>query len=363
MVRFGITFIIMITFVSYVVISFLITGITRKLSKRKTRFISMFFSVLYASLSLFFRIFAVAMVHLFFILMITKLINFFIQKFYKKYKGSFVEKIYKSGIVAITATALVLSLAYVNMNTVHQTNYNISSNKLKNSYKIVFFSDLHYGTVQRKSVLKQKVEEINNLKPDVILFGGDIIEESVTRDNMLECFSILGKLKSKYGSYFVYGNHDRRHYLRKLSYTEADLKKAIEDNGIKILKDDIVLIENDLQILGREDIATPKARLAAESLQKEIDQNKFLLTVDHKPTTITENTALGTDLQLSGHTHAGQIFPVGHLTFLYDGYVYGEYEFENAKLFVSSGFAGWGFPLRTQGISEYVVVNLTAENQ
>ena len=90
----------------------------------------------------------------------------------------------------------------------------------------------------------------------------------------------------------------------------------------------------------------------------DLNMKQAKLLADHQPTTLENNKPLKADLQLSGHTHGGQIFPLGYIGFLYDDLVYGEYEENGSKIIVSSGFAGWGFPIRTQGKSEYVIVNI-----
>ncbi len=84
----------------------------------------------------------------------------------------------------------------------------------------------------------------------------------------------------------------------------------------------------------------------------------FLLTLDHQPLETAENAAAGVDLMLSGHTHAGQLFPVGYLTEWTGGMNYGLYQTGNFQSIVSSGFAGWGYGIRTQGHCEYVIVDI-----
>ena len=88
------------------------------------------------------------------------------------------------------------------------------------------------------------------------------------------------------------------------------------------------------------------------------ERERFLLVADHQPVDVEENASEGVDLLLSGHTHAGQIFPVGYLIDLSGGMRYGLYRKGACRVIVSSGEAGWGFPIRTQGKCEYVVVHL-----
>ena len=83
-----------------------------------------------------------------------------------------------------------------------------------------------------------------------------------------------------------------------------------------------------------------------------------MILADHQPVQIEENVRQGVDLQLSGHTHAGQFFPIGYMNTLFGTYNYGMFEIEESQAIVSSGMGGWGFPFRTQGICEYVEVCL-----
>lgn len=102
-------------------------------------------------------------------------------------------------------------------------------------------------------------------------------------------------------------------------------------------------------------------RLEADVLLNGADTDRFILVADHQPNNVKSNAEYGADLQLSGHTHGGQMLPLGWMTFMYNGYVYGQYQEADTDIIVSSGFAGWGFSIRTQGVSEYVVVDLKAE--
>ena len=112
-------------------------------------------------------------------------------------------------------------------------------------------------TIQSPDILKNKIEEINALNPDVIVLGGDIVEEGTSKASMQEVFRVLGGLKSTYGTYYVYGNHDRQLYADVTShsrkYTEQELVQAIETNSITILCDDWVPVGDELILAGRED--------------------------------------------------------------------------------------------------------------
>ena len=173
---------------------------------------------------------------------------------------------------------------------------------------------------------------------------------------------MFGGMKSQYGVYYVYGNHDRQPYTNNRSYTDEELENAILAGGITILEDGYTEINDDLVLAGRGDAAwgNVSGRASTEEILEGVDRNKYIILADHQPIEAEENDAQGVDLELSGHTHAGQIWPTGLLTELSGGLNYGKYQVGNCNVVVSSGFAGWGYPIRTGKHSEYVIVTIQA---
>lgn len=271
-------------------------------------------------------------------------------------------RIYRSGIVPITITSLLLGYGYYNIGHIVQTEYTVISHKLQSDYKIILLTDIHYGTIQNTDALKEKLKEIDALQPDIIILGGDIVEEGTSKAAMEEVFQVLGSLSSKYGTFYVYGNHDRQPYRKNRTYTNKELQQAIESNGITILSDQWVALGQDIILAGREDVSDPSGRVSSEELLQDADKNRFVLVADHQPVEAVEYAAQGVDLEVSGHTHAGQIFPVGCIIEWFIGMNYGEYKEDGMSIIVSSGLAGWGFPIRTQAKCEYVLIHLIKES-
>lgn len=269
-------------------------------------------------------------------------------------------KIYRSCLIPMAVTAAFMGFGVYNMSHIVKTEYTVVSDKLTSDYRIVFLSDIHYDTIQDTALLEEKIGEINALQPDAVILGGDIVEEGTSDASMRACFELLGGLESTYGTYYVYGNHDRQRYVSQPAYTESELAETIEKNGIRILCDDTVMLGDELVMIGREDAGSRYERMTTKALLADVPEDRFLLLADHQPVEFEENERLGIDLQLSGHTHAGQIFPIGLFNIILDGINYGCYEKDDSALIVSSGVAGWGFPVRTQGKSEYVVVHVKA---
>lgn len=327
---------------------------------RKVRLIRLAVTLVLSLLCLIFQTLLLFFIHLLVFLTISDGIAALLRLIAKKYRKlkayRFMSFIYRSGLAVILVIVSLFVYGYINMNNVTASNYTVTSDKVTESYRVVFISDTHYGTIQNPDILKNKINEINRLKPDLVILGGDIIEEGTSKEDMYAAFEAFSQLRAKYGTYYIYGNHDRQRYNTSPSFTEAELSEAIAQNGITVLAEEVRDF-GEIQLVGREE-KTAKERKDTAVLAENTDQSKFILVADHQPTTLESNKPLKADLQLSGHTHGGQIFPLGYIGFLYDDLVYGEYEDNGSKIIVSSGFAGWGFPIRTQGKSEYVIVNI-----
>ena len=147
--------------------------------------------------------------------------------------------------------------------------------------------------------------------------------------------------------------------IRDSFYTPEELCRVLTENGIQVLEDDIVEVTDNLTIVGRKDASVARSEMS--ELIFGVDKDAFVLLLEHQPVGLTENASLGVDLQLSGHTHAGQIWPTGQLSEL-AGVVelnYGWKKIDDFQVIVSSGIAGWGYPIRTGGHSEYVVITVS----
>ena len=182
---------------------------------------------------------------------------------------------------------------------------------------------------------------------------------------MENIFSLFGNCEIPV--YYVYGNHDRQghaEYAHGLQYTPEELENTLISNEIVILKNRSTVIASDLVLYGFEDLSENKDRpdnLNQDEISKYLDSapdnDAYMIVIDHQPVKFKENAAKGADLQLSGHTHAGQLFP---LRFFYSliGYVYGEYEYESSQMVVSSGACGWRMPFRTDAHCNYEIITL-----
>lgn len=272
--------------------------------------------------------------------------------------------IYGYGILPVLIFVIVMGYGYTTMQNIQKKEYDVQTIKAIDDYKVALLTDIHYDTIQNPKRLQEKIQEINAEQPDIVLLGGDIVEEDTSKEKMEEVFAMLGRMNNRYGIYYVYGNHDRQPYTTEKTFTKEQLAETIEKNGIQILQDRYVTINDDIILAGREDAAWDESANRATSKEIFSDlsaaerKDKFMLMLDHQPVGVEENGAEGVDLQLSGHTHAGQIWPVGIVMELAGNLNYGMYHRGTCRAIVSSGVAGWQYYIRTGGQCEYVIVNL-----
>lgn len=273
-------------------------------------------------------------------------------------------KVFRCGLVPIIITVLILGYGYFDMENVGEIDYTIHTEKKirDQGYRIAMIADLHFGTTMNEEKLKKYCNEIEGEKPDLVVLCGDIVDQKTTLQQMKNAVSILGNIKSSYGTYYVYGNHDKSSYGSSRNFSAEQLKYELISNGIHVLEDEIYNINNEFTIIGRRDkgFSSQIKRKTPEELLSNVDTKKFLLLLDHQPSEFQENSKAGADLLLSGHTHGGQIWPeglfnemtgVGELNYGYE-------KIDKFQIIVSSGIGGWGYPIRTGSHSEYVIVDV-----
>lgn len=301
---------------------------------------------------------ALIVLHVIAISLCMELINL-ICKRYRRWRY-----VYKSGLVPILLAAVILVCGYWNMNNVVGKDYTVYTHKAIRSqgYRVAMIADLHYGITMNQQELHKYCDDITKQKPDIVVLCGDIVDENTTFSQMKDAMQALGSIKSTYGTYYVYGNHDKNNYSSKPYYTVKQLDKELVNNNIKLLKDKTFDINDEFTIVGRDDIgfSHERQRKSGSNLIAEVDSHKFILLLDHQPCELQKNDELGYDLELSGHTHAGQIWPVGLLSSILraNELNYGYEKLSNMQVIVSSGMAGWGYPIRTEAHSEYVIINI-----
>ncbi|GAP70290.1 predicted phosphohydrolase, MPP superfamily [Bacteroidales bacterium 6E] len=260
-------------------------------------------------------------------------------------------------IVVYALTAIVLAFAYYNAKipVVRNLEINVDKHLSGGPQRLVLVSDLHLGMMISNGRLETLVNAVNSLQPDVVLMAGDVFDEDpgpVIRNNMGD---LLKNLKARQGVYAVSGNHE---YYGN----EAEARKYLEDHGITVLSDSTVILPGGIVLVGRQDITgqqmSGKARKSIAELLNGVDMSKPIVMIDHQPYKLKEVSADGVDLQVSGHTHNGQMWPFNYVTNAIFEIGYGYGKIGKTHFYVSSGYGTWGPPIRTNSRSEIVVLEL-----
>ena len=263
-----------------------------------------------------------------------------------------------TAIVVIAVVGLIVFLGNLNKRNIEIRNLEITipkgDSKL-DSLNIVMASDIHLSPVDGEKLLSNIVDKINSLNPDIILLAGDIVDDKakVLEDRRIgESFR---RLKSKYRVYSITGNHEF------INGVDSSVRYA-ENFGIKFLRDSYILIDSSFYLIGREDVSmsqfTGKQRKILEEIVKDIPVNYPKILLDHTPFKLEQAEQNNIDLQLSGHTHHGQIWPANLITKMIYEISWGYKKKGNTHYYVSSGAGTWGPAVRTGSSSEIVNIKV-----
>ncbi|NLB52777.1 MAG: metallophosphoesterase [Syntrophomonadaceae bacterium] len=220
--------------------------------------------------------------------------------------------------------------------------------KLKN-LKAVLVSDVHLGNIIGRGRLEGLVKKINKRQPDIVFFAGDIIDGDIRPFEEQKMGLLLSKIKSRYGAFAVMGNHEY------LGGQYKELIKALEKSDIKVLRDEQFLLKNSLYIIGRDDKYSRNRKSLAD-LMAELETQLPVIVLDHNPADIEEAAQNHVDLQLSGHTHTGQMWPLNYITARIFATDWGYLKKGSLQVIVSNGYATWGPPIRIGNRPELVEI-------
>jgi len=221
--------------------------------------------------------------------------------------------------------------------------------------KIAFISDVHLGVILGEKFAARLTNLINEQKPDIVLFGGDLLDEDAVQVLRKNSGVPLLNLRAPLGVYGILGNHE---YI-------GGIKKAEEFyslHNIKLLVDEAILIDNSFYLIGRDDRTSERfakrKRKSLSELTGPLDSSLPMILLDHQPFNLEISAQNKIDLHLSGHTHHGQLWPFNHITkFVYE-VSWGYKKKNNTHIYVSSGFGTWGPPVRIGSKSEIVIINV-----
>jgi predicted MPP superfamily phosphohydrolase len=214
--------------------------------------------------------------------------------------------------------------------------------------RIAFAADFHLSAMTDPHFMEKFVAKVNALNPDIVLIGGDVVEGH-RGDNTEEYASQFRRLRSKYGVYAVPGNHEGYGGGRQDFFSRA---------GIRMLLDEVVKIDDTFYLAGRIDGGRARNRKSIEELLAGVPDDLPLILMDHRPTDLENVSRTRVDIQLSGHTHHGQLFPVNFVTSHIYELSWGHLIKRQTHFFVTSGVQLWGPPVRTAGVSEIMLINV-----
>ncbi len=225
--------------------------------------------------------------------------------------------------------------------------------KAANPTTVVYVSDVHLGLLVGEHRLRAFVDKINAQHPDIILIGGDLVDESV--EGLAHMPEILAGLKAPRGIYAVLGNHD---FYAGHEKAEAFMRSA----GIRVLRDEVVTLPGLVNLVGLDDPTAlqfgKKKEASLPELLKKRDVSLPTILMFHPPIRMKKYAAYPIDLMLSGHSHHGQMFPMNFITDLVYLVSYGYARIGTMQVYVSSGLGTWGPPVRVFTHPEIVRITL-----
>lgn len=224
--------------------------------------------------------------------------------------------------------------------------------------RVAVASDIHLGTIVGSERLGRIVDTINSLKPDLILFPGDIVDEDLAPVILQNLGETLRSLKANYGVFAITGNHE---YIGGVE----EACKYLEEHNIRVLRDESVTIAGGITLVGREDRSinqfAGKRRRPLSGLIAGRSDSSVVILMDHQPFGLSEAVKQEVDLQLSGHTHHGQIWPFQLITRAIYEVSWGYKKNGKTQFYVSSGAGTWGPPVRLGNTPEIIDLRINFE--
>ena len=282
-----------------------------------------------------------------------------------------------AGAICALLILLLSACGIFHAKYIKTTSYDIIINKTipeRTSMKVVLLADTHFGYNAGVLHARELVRKINKQKPDLVCIAGDIFDneyDAVRNPEKLE--KTLRGIKSTYGVYACWGNHDlNEEILAGFTFKHKDgdlsdikdprMKKFLKDSNIHILEDESVLINDQFYVIGRKDASLTEkiheTRKAPAQLTEKLDRDKPIIMIDHQPKELQELADAGVDLDLCGHTHNGQTFPGNFTIKLMWENPCGLLSKDNMTNITTSGAGVWGPAMRIGTDSEICSINI-----
>ena len=267
-----------------------------------------------------------------------------------------------TGFVCMALIILISVYGILHVGTIKVTPYEVTVNKKvkdMDSLKIILLADTHFGYSINCRHAQKMVEKINAQDPDIVCIAGDIFDNDYDAISDPEgVCNALKSIKSRYGVYACWGNHDLDEPIlagftfggKKKDQADPRMEQLLRDANIHLLTDEAELIDDKFYVVGRNDSSrTHKLggqRLSPAQLTKDLDLDKPVIFIDHQPKQLQETADAGADLDLCGHTHDGQIFPGNLFIHLFWENSFGYLKKDKMHTNVTSGVGVWGPDMR-----------------
>lgn len=286
-----------------------------------------------------------------------------------------------AGAICALLILLLSACGIFHAKYIKTTSYDVIINKTipeRTSMKVVLLADTHFGYNAGVLHARELVRKINKQKPDLVCIAGDIFDneyDAIRNPEKLE--QTLRGIKSTYGVYACWGNHDlNEEILAGFTFKHKDgdlsdikdprMKKFLKDSNIHILEDESVLINDQFYVIGRKDASLTEkiheTRKAPAQLTEKLDRDKPIIMIDHQPKELQELADAGVDLDLCGHTHNGQTFPGNFTIKLMWENPCGLLSKDNMTNITTSGAGVWGPAMRIGTDSEICSINIQLKN-
>jgi len=288
-----------------------------------------------------------------------------LNHFFSVFPGSVVNNygIWKFGtlIVVIILSSVIVAAGYINTRILNVRNLEVTVKKGASpltELNAVMFADIHLTAMNNEKLLSRIIDKSNSLDPDIVLIPGDFVDE---KSGWLEKRGIgqsFFRIKSKYGVYACTGNHE---YIVGIK----DASGFIKSHNIRLLQDEMVMVDSAFYIAGRDDRSkkqfTGNDRKSLNEIVVSRNEDLPLILLDHTPFGLEEAENNKVDLQLSGHTHRAQLWPLNYLTQMIYEKDYGYLKKGNTQYYVTCGVGTWGPPVRTGSRTEIVNLRIKFE--
>ena len=279
-----------------------------------------------------------------------------------------------TGFICIAAITFLCIWGIISAVHVRTTSYEININKdggKLDELNIALVADLHLGYTVGPRLIRQMADKINVQNPDIVLIAGDIFDNDYDAiGNPEELIRRLSQIRSKYGTYAVYGNHDTDEKILAGFTFPSDQKKTsdprmdnfLERANIRLITEQTLLIDDSFYLVGRADEERPGRGVDIRKTPREImnglDGSKPVIVMEHEPKFLQKIMNAGIDLHLCGHTHDGQIFPSNLLCKLIWENPAGYLKKDNMQSIVTSGVGLFGPNMRVGTKSEVVNIKI-----